>query len=165
MTPPDEQELWREADTIVIGTVSSITEEKDGAYTYLCIIIDVERYLKNPSESLTVVVRYYGRFYGGERVPDSSTIRDFKFDVGEKVLVYLTRVSPDYYFIYANHKGIYSIINGKAIDQYGQTMNIPPPPSTMITIGTGVCLVMLIIAYYKRERLLKRFKVRAPTEL
>ena len=153
LTPPDEQELWREADTIVIGTVSSITEEKDGAYTYLCIIIDVKRYVKNPSESSTVVVRYYGRFYGGERVPDSSTIRDLKFDVGEKVLVYLTRVSPDYYFIYANHKGIYSIINGKAINQYGQTVNIPPPPSTMIIIGTGVGLVALILAYYKREKI------------
>jgi hypothetical protein len=153
LTPPDEQELWREADTIIIGTVSSITEEKDGAYTYLCIKIDVKRYVKNPSESSTVVVRYYGRYYGGESVPDSSTIRDLKFEVGEKVLLYLTRVSADYFFIFADHKGKYSIIAGKAINQYGQTVNIPPPLSTMFIIGTGIGLVTLIVAYYKREKL------------
>ena len=153
LTPPDEQELWREADTIVIGTVSSITEEKDGAYTYLCIKMDLKSYVKNPSESSTVVVRYYGRYYGGERVPDSSTIRDLKFEVGEKVLVYLTRVSPDYFFIFADHKGKYSIINGKAINQYGETVNIPLPPSTTFIIGTGVGLVTLILAYYKRDSL------------
>jgi hypothetical protein len=153
LMPPDEQELWREADTIAIGIISSITEEKDGEYTYLCIKIDVTRYLKNPSESSTVVVRYYGRYYGGEKVPDISTIRDLKFEVGEKVLVYLTIVSLDYYFIYADHKGIYSIINGKAINQYGQMVTIPPPTSTLLIIGTGVGSVILILAYYKRERL------------
>ena len=149
----DDGELWGEADTAVIGIVTSITEEEAPAETHRYIEIDVERYLTNPSESSTLVILYSVR-HGGE-IGDGAVVTgyssniDLEFNVGEKVLVFLERVDPDRYTVYGGFQGKYSFIDGQAISQIGRVMNIPTPTplSTTIIIGSAIGVIMLTIAY------------------
>lgn len=154
----DDGELWREADTVVIGTVKSITEEEAAAETYRYIEIDVERFLKNPSESSTLIILNSIRHteeIGG--VIDSSII-NIGFRIGEKVLVFLEKTYPDWYSVYGGFHGKYSFIDGQAINQIGRVMNIPTPTplSTTIIIGSGIGAIILIIAYIGKNILFRR---------
>ena len=54
----DIGELWSESDTIVIGTVTSINSEESGDRIFHSVDVEVERYLKNPSEASTLVIHY-----------------------------------------------------------------------------------------------------------
>ena len=155
----DDGELWREADTVVIGTVTSITEEKAAAETYQYVEIDIERYLKNPSESSTLIILNSIRRQeeiGGVVVIDSSII-NIGFRVGENVLVFLEKTYPDWYTVYGGYQGKYSFIDGQAISQIGRVMNIPTPTpiSTTIIIGSGIGVTILIIAYIGKDVLFR----------
>ena len=155
----DDGELWREADTVVIGTVTSIIEEEDAAETYRYVEIDVERYLKNPSESSTLIILNSIRnqeVIGGDVVTDTSII-NIGFRVGEKVLVFLEKTYPDWYIVYGGFQGKYSFIDGQAISQIGRVMNIPTPTplSTTIIIGSGIGVIILIIAYIGKDILFR----------
>lgn len=151
----DDGELWREANTVVIGTVTSITEEEAAAETYQYVEIEVERYLKNPSESSTLVILNSIRRQeeiGGVVVIDTSII-NIGFRVGEKVLVFLEKTYPDWYSVYGGFQGKYSFIDGQAINQIGRVMNIPIPTplSTTIIIGSGIGVIILVIAYIGKD--------------
>lgn len=156
----DDGELWREANTVVIGTVTSITEEEAAAETHRYVEIDVERYLKNPSEPSTLVIlnsiRDQGVIVGGVVVYDTSII-NIGFSVGEKVLVFLEKTHPDWYTVYGGFQGKYSFIDGQAISQIGRVMNIPAPTpiSTTILIGSGIVVIILIIAYIGKDILFR----------
>ena len=47
----DIDELHRRADMVVKGTVTDVSTSEDVRHYYLTAIIEVEKYLKNPSES------------------------------------------------------------------------------------------------------------------
>jgi hypothetical protein len=154
----DDNELWREADTVVLGTVTSITSEQIGSTTHRYVEIGVERYLKNPSESTTLVVYYSTRTYGRETddgvvIADESSNIDLGFVAGEKVLVFLKRLSPDCYIVYGGFQGKYTVVNGKAMNPAGRVFNIPMPISPTLIIGSGFGVVALIFAWHKRDRL------------
>ena len=127
-----DDELWRESDTVVLGTVTSITSEGVG-YDY--VEVEVERYLKNPSEASTIVIHYYIRTYGemftSEEgtvvVPSDSSEHEWGFDDGERVYVFLRRVTPDLYEVFGGHQGKYSIVDGTAVSSLGRVMRIPTP--------------------------------------
>jgi len=155
----DDGELWREADTVVIGTVTSITEEEAAAETHRYVEIDVERYLKNPSEPSTLIILNSIRNQekiGGVAVIDTSII-NIGFRVGEKVLVFLEKTYPDWYSVYGGFQGKYSFIDGQAISQIGRVMNIPTPTplSTTIIIASGIGIIILIIAYIGKDILFR----------
>ena len=149
----DDGELWREADTVVIGTVTSITEEEAAAETHRYVEMDVERYLKNPSESSTLVILYSIRrrveIGDGVVVTEYSSNIELGFREGEKVLVFLEKTYPDWYSVYGGFQGKYSFIDGHAINQIGRVMNIPIPTSlsTTIIIGSGIGVIILLIAF------------------
>ena len=157
----DDEEFWREADTVVIGTVSSITEEEAAAETHRYVEIDVERYLKNPSESSTLVILYSIRrrveIRDGVVVTEDSSNIDLGFRVGEKVLVFLEKTYPDWYSVYGGFQGKYSFIDGQAINQIGRVINIPTttPLSTTIIVGSGIGIIILIIAYIGKDILFR----------
>lgn len=156
----DDGELWREADTVVIGTVTSITEEEAAAETYRYVEIDVERYLKNPSESSTLII--LNSIRNQEEIGDGvvviyTEIINIGFRVGEKVLVFLEKTYPDWYSVYGGFQGKYSFIDGQAISQIGRVMNIPTPTplTTTIIIGSGIGVIILVIAYIGKDILFR----------
>ena len=153
----DDNELWREADIVVIGTVTSITEEAAAAETHRTVEIGVERYLKNPSESPTLQILYSVRSEAqlGDAVATHSEVTDLGFSVGERVLVFLEKTYPDSYGVYGGIQGKYSFIDGRAVNQLGRVMDIPAPTplSTIITLVLGVGAIALIIAYIGRDTL------------
>jgi hypothetical protein len=138
--------------------VTSITSEQIGSTTHRYVEIGVERYLKNPSESTTLVVYYSTRTYGRETddgvvIADESSNIDLGFVAGEKVLVFLKRLSPDCYIVYGGFQGKYTVVNGKAMNPAGRVFNIPTPISPTLIIGSGFGVVALIFAWHKRDRL------------
>jgi len=157
----DDKELWREADTVVIGTVKSITEEEATAETHRYVEIEVERHLKNPSESSTLVILYSIRrrveIGDEDLVTDYSSNIELGFRVGEKVLVFLKKTYPEWYSVYGGFQGKYSFIDGHAINQIGREMNIPIPKplSTTIIIGSGIGVIILIIVYIGKDILFR----------
>jgi hypothetical protein len=158
----DDGELWREADTVVIGAVISITEEEATAETHRYVEIEVKRYLKNPSESSTLVILYSLRrrveIGDEDLVTEYSSNIELGFRVGEKVLVFLEKTYPNWYTVYGGFQGKYSFIDGHAINQIGREMNIPIPTplSTTIIIGSGIGVIILIIAYIGKDILFRK---------
>ena len=154
----DDGELWREADTVVIGTVISITEEEATAETHRYVEVEVERYLKNPSESSTLVILNSIRHQeeiDGVAVIDTSII-NIGFRVGEKVLVLLEKTYPDWYTVYGGIQGKYSFIDGQAVSQTERVMNIPTTTrisTIIIIIASGIGVIIFLIAFIgKRYR-------------
>ena len=157
----DDAELWEEADTVVIGTVTSITEEEVGVMIHRYVEVDVERYLKNSSESSKLVIMYSIRRRvetGDGVVTDISSSLELGFRVGEKVLVFLEKTYPDSYFVYGGFFGKFTVINGQAENLLGRVMYIPLPLSTKIIIGSGIGVTLLVLAYIKKDVLLRKIK-------
>ena len=159
----DDAELWREADTIVIGTVTSITSEESGNHVYHYVEVEVERYLKKPSEASSLVIMYYTRINRVIVTPDGTATFyedisdiDLEFKVGENVYVFLRWVTPEYYEVFGWFQGKYSIIDGVAINPIGRTIRIPTPVSLTVMIGSGLGVVVLFAMWYKRNWLFER---------
>lgn len=162
----DDDQLWRESDTIIIGTVTSITSEESGNRVYYYVEVQVERYLKNPSETSSIVIHYYTRINRVIVTPDGTATTyedisdiDLDFKVGEKVYVFLKQVIPEYYEVYGWFQGKYSIVDGVAISPIGRTISIPTPVSPIVTIvmiGSGLGVAVLFIMWYKRNLLFER---------
>ena len=95
----DDGELWRKSDTIVIGNVTTITSQGNDH----SVDIKVERYLKNPLETTSLVVLYSTRDNREYVSPEGDIVSrvsgdvEWGFNVGEKVYVFLRSVTPEYY--------------------------------------------------------------------
>jgi hypothetical protein len=89
----------------------------------------------------------------GVVVTEYSSNIELGFREGEKVLVFLEKTYPDWYSVYGGFQGKYSFIDGQAINQIGRVMNIPIPTpiSTTIIIGSGIGVIILIIAYIGKD--------------
>ena len=161
----NDGELWRESDTIVLGTVTSITSEGGG---YYYVEVEVERYLKNPSEASTIVIHYYLRTYsemftseeGTVVVPSDSSEPEWGFGDGERVYVFLRRVTPDLYEVVGGFQGKYSFVNGVGVSSIGRVIRIPTPSSQTdmlgVAFGATFGVVVLITIWIKREWLSER---------
>ena len=159
----DEMELWRGSDTVVIGEVTSITSEEDCNMVSKYVEIEVERYLKNPSEPSNVVVLHSTRIHNEIETPDGTTIIDdvtpnieLGFKVGERVYIYLKEIAPDYYEVYGGFQGKYSIIDGKGINPTGRTVNIPATISPFHILASGLGVATLLFVWYRRVWLSER---------
>lgn len=137
--PYTHKELSRHSDTIVIGTVKEILPSrwntKDGKQPnktitelnptdeliYTDIIINVDKYLKNPLASQEVIVRVIN---GTVRNFSMTSDAEPKFERGEKVLLYLSKdtnpstknIGPEHFIVTNFFRGKFTLTDdGKAI--------------------------------------------------
>ncbi|MCW3990813.1 MAG: hypothetical protein NWE88_12150 [Candidatus Bathyarchaeota archaeon] len=152
--------MWRESDTIVIGSVTSITREGDDHY----VDVEVERYLKNPLEASSLVI-HYSTYTLREWVTSEGTIvyewiegieHALGFNVGEKVYVFLRQVTPDFFEVLGGSQGKFSIFDGVAMNSYGRRISIPAPFSPIIMIEAGIGVAVLLSIWIKRDWLSER---------
>lgn len=131
------EELSKNSDTIVIGTVKEILPSKwnsiDGKkpsenvtfsphnVIYTDITINVDKYIKNPLSSKEVRVRVEGGTVGNDTLKSDS---EPSFEIGENVLLYLMKddnpgtkdISPDHFIVTGCLQGKYRLTDdGKAI--------------------------------------------------
>jgi hypothetical protein len=159
----DDDKLWRESNTVILGTVTSITSE-GGGYHY--IEVEVEKYLKNPSEAASIVIHYYNRTFidrytwEGTTMSGDSEYVEWGFKVGEKVYVFLRRVTPDFYEVLGGFQGKYSIVDGVGVSSIGRVIRIPTPSSQtdMIGVAFGATfgIAVLMTLWIKRDWLSRR---------
>ncbi len=158
----DDDELWSGFDTIVLGTVTSITSEGGG---YYYVEVEVERYLKNPSEASSTVIHYYNRTFidrytrEGTTMSGDSEYVEWGFKVGEKVYVFLRRITPEFYEVFGGFQGKYSFVNGVGVSS-GRVIRIPTPSSQtdMIEVAFGATFVAVVFVtiWIKRDWLSER---------
>ena len=150
----DYGDLWRESDTIVVGTVRSITSEGDDHF----VDVEVERYLKNQLEASSLVIHYRVRTNFEWVTPEGTTMSsatsepNWGFNDGERVYVFLRRVTPDLFEVVKGFRGKYSIVDGLGVSIGGRIVSIPTPLSQttgMIKAGLGIAVFVTI--WIKRD--------------
>jgi hypothetical protein len=158
----DDGELWRGSNTVVLGTVTSITNEYGG---YFYAEVEVERYLKNPSDASSIDIHYFNRTAHNEWLASegatvfSYSSADVKFDFkfGERVYVFLKRVTTGHYEVFGGYQGLYTVVDGFGVDDGGRRIRIPAPLSQttgMIKAGLGIAVFVTI--WIKRDWLSER---------
>lgn len=150
----DYGELWRESDTIVIGTVMSITSEGDDHF----VDVEVERYLKYQIEASSLIIHYRVRtnfnLVTPERtiVSSSTSEPNWGFNDGERVYVFLRRVTPDLFEVVRGFQGKYSIVDGLGVSIGGRIVSIPTPLSqTTAMIKAGLGIAVFVTIWIKRD--------------
>jgi hypothetical protein len=158
-----DSKLWEKSDTIIIGTVTSITSEESGDRMFNSVEVEVERYLKNPSEASTLVIHYTTYTLREWATPEGTVYewisgieRMLGFKVGEKVYVFLRQVTPDFYEVLGGSQGKYSIFDGVAMNSDGRRINIPMPVSQTVMIEAGLGLAVFLTIWIKRDWLSER---------
>lgn len=158
-----DSKLWEQSDTIIIGTVTSITSEESGDRIFNSVDVEVERYLKNPSEASSLVIQYTTYTLREWETPEGTVYewisgieRMLGFNVGEKVYVFLRQVSPDFYEVLGGSQGKYSIFDGIAMNSDGRKINIPIPLSQTLMIEAGLGVAVFLTIWIKRDWLSER---------
>ncbi len=156
-------ELWSESDTIIIGTVTSINSEESGDRIFHSVDVEVERYLKNPSEVSSLEIHYTSYSLREWETPEGTVYEwisgiehTLGFNVGERVYVFLRRVTPDLYEVVGGSRGKYSIVDGLGVNSLGERMSIPAPFSPIIMIEAGLGLAVFVTIWIKRDWLSER---------
>ena len=135
----NHKELSNHSDTIVIGTVQKTLPSKwntiDGKQLnkpvselipgvdviYTDIIINVDRYLKNPLSSKEVIIRTFGGTVGNVSMTSDA---EPKFETGEKILLYLSKdtnpstknIGSEHFIVTDFYEGKFTLTDdGKAI--------------------------------------------------
>ena len=160
----DDSELWSESDTVVLGTVTSINSEESGARIFNSVEVEVERYLKNPSEASSLVIHYTSIILRESVTSDGTIVYEWisgieyalGFKVGERVYVFLKRVTPEYYTVVGGFQGKYSISDGVAMNSVGRRISIPTPLSQAVIIRTGLGIAVFVTIWIKRDWLSER---------
>ena len=160
----DDSELWEGSDTIIIGTVTSINSEESGDRILHSVDVEVERYLKNPSEASSLVIHYSSYTLGEWVTPEGTIVYELiagiehalGFNVGEKVYVFLLQVTPDFYECLGGSQGKYSIFDGVAMNSDGRRINIPTPLSLAVIMRTGLGIAVFVTIWIKRDWLSER---------
>ncbi len=159
----DDGELWRGSNTVVLGTVTSITSEGGG---YYYTEVEVERYLKNPSEASSIKIHYLNHTAlrewliseGTTLFTSRSTDVDFKFKVGERVYVFLRRPAPEYYEVFGGFQGKYTVVDGLGVGVGGRIISFPTPLSQAVILRTGFGIAVFVTIWIKRGWLSERIR-------
>jgi len=159
----DIGELWSESDTIIIGTVTSINSEESGDRIFHSVEVEVERYLKNPSEVSSLEVHYTSYSLREWETPEGTVYewisgieRMLGFNDGERVYVFLKQVSPDFYEVVGGFQGKYSIVDGMGVNAGGARMSIPASITQAVIMRTGLGIAVLATIWIKRDWLSER---------
>ena len=159
-----DSKLWALSDTIIIGTVTSINSEESGDRIFHSVDVEVDRYLKNPSDASSLVIHYTSYTLREWVTPDGTIVYEWisgiehalGFNVGEKVYVFLRQVSPDFYEVLGGSQGKYSIFDGIAMNSDGRKINIPIPLSQTLMIEAGLGVAVFLTIWIKRDWLSER---------
>ena len=158
-----DSKLWELSDSIIIGTVTSINSEESGDRIYHSVDVEVERYLKNPSEASSLVIHYTTYTLREWATPEGTVYewisgieRMLGFKVGEKVYVFLLQVTPDFYEVLGGSQGKYTIFDGVAMNSIGRRINIPTSLSQTVMIEAGLGLAVFLTIWIKRDWLSER---------
>jgi hypothetical protein len=144
----DIHELHRRADTVVKGTVTDVSTSEDVRHYYLTTIIEVEKYIKNPLESKIVTVRNSEQKMGEGVWYEHPAL--VNFSIGEKVVVYLEKASPEFYTLVGASQGKFTLI-GNTYFNYNADMWYEPKPLSFGIFGLVIVgAVVLGIVYWKR---------------
>jgi hypothetical protein len=157
----DDFELWKGSNTVVLGTVTSITNEWGG---YFYAEVEVERYLKNPSEDSSIDIHYFNRTAhnewlaseGATRFSVRSTDVNFEFKVGERVYVFLRRVTTGHYEIFGGSQGKYTVVDGLGVGDGGRRISFHSPLSQTAILRTGLGIAVFVPIWSKRDWLSER---------
>jgi len=111
------EQLWIDADTVALGTVTGITTHWGGkALIYQVVAISVERYYKNPMDASILYIRVEGGTIGstGVWVEDQP-----EFTQGQHVLVFLASTDQTHndqplYTVYGSIQGAYTVTGDTA---------------------------------------------------
>ena len=157
----DPFELWRESDTIIVGTVTSITGDELTAGNRI-VEVEVEQYVKNPSEASSLLIGYYHLSLGTSTLPDGTIVSHdtgsvkWGFAEGERVYVFLRQVTPEIYEVVGGFQGKYSIVDGIGVNAGGGRTSIPTPITQAVILRTGLGLAVFVTLWVKRDWLSER---------
>ena len=125
----DVSDLWCEADVVLIGDVLNITTHQgEEGFIYRNVVVEVERYNKNPLNLSCVDIHVLGGVIGdiGHWVEDQP-----EFEVGETVLVFLRHhpeEHPNYpaegYHVVGGPMGKYTVADGVATNIAGDKLEL-----------------------------------------
>ena len=125
----DVSDLWREADVVLIGDVLNITTHRgDKGNIYRKVLVEVERYNKNPLNTSQVDVHVLGGAIGdiGQWVEDQP-----EFEVGETVLISLTHHPEEHplykaegYHVVGGPQGKFTVADGVATNIAGDKLDL-----------------------------------------
>ncbi|MFQ6052619.1 MAG: hypothetical protein ACE5OO_00095 [Candidatus Bathyarchaeia archaeon] len=167
----DLDELTREADVILVGTVEEITTNWGGESGVFRIVeVRVDEYLKNNMKSRSVFIRVLGGQMGstGVWVEDQPD-----FAVSERVLVFLRESSEGAYQVLNGPQGKFTIASGAATNEAGEKIIdgervgdvrfvLDPRPNHEIILSSLVLVgAAFLVIYYRNPRLRKR-RARGP---
>jgi len=129
------EQLWNEADTVALGTVTGITTHwGDRGMIYRVVSFNVERFYKNPVNASTLYIRVEGGTIGSQGV----WVEDQpEFTPGERALIFLastdlTHNEQPLYRVYGLHQGKFNV--------QGDTARAPGGPYLKVT-EDGVTLM------------------------
>ena len=148
----DTDELYRRADTVVKGTVTDVSTSEDVRHYYLIAIIEVEKYIKNPQESKIVTVRSSEQKMGEGVWYETPAL--VNFSIGEKVVVYLEKASPEFYTPVGASQGKFTLMGNTYMNLNGDMWYEPKPLSFDIFGLVILGAIVLGIVYWKRRSLI-----------
>ena len=133
------EQLWDEADTVALGSVTEITTHwGDRGMIYRVVAIDVERCYKNPVNATTLYIRVEGGTIGdqGIWVEDQP-----EFIIGERLLVFLaltdqTHLEQPLYTVYGSFQGKFTVEGDTAYALGGLRLRIGEDEITLMPEGS-----------------------------
>jgi hypothetical protein len=133
------EQLWDEADTVALGSVTGITTHwGDRGMIYRVVAVDVERYYKNPVNATTIYIRVGGGMIGdqGVWVEDQP-----EFTVGERVLIFLastdlTHNEQPLYRVYGLYQGKFTVMGDTARAPGGPNLRVTEDGITLMPEGS-----------------------------
>lgn len=120
-------DLHSRADTVVKGTVVDVSTSEDARHFYVVAEIEIEEYLKNPLESRAVFVRSSERKWIDGIAYETPGL--VNFSSGEKVIVYLEKVTPEFFTPVGAEQGKFTLIGSRYINSDGEVIREPNPNS------------------------------------
>lgn len=145
----DIEKLHQLADTVVKGTVIDVNTSDDVIYNYLTAIIEVEKYIKNPLELKKITVRSSKQKIGDGLWYEQPDL--VNFSIGEKVVVYLQKLTPEFYTTIGASQGKFTLIGNFYINENADRWYEQKPLSFGFIGLVIVGAVILGIVCWKRR--------------
>ena len=133
------EQLWDEADTVALGSVTGITTHwGDRGMIYRVVAIDVERCYKNPVNATTLYIRVEGGTIGNQGI----WVEDQpEFIIGERALFFLastdqTHMEQPLYIVPGLIQGKFTVIGDTAHAPGGPYLRISEDEITLMPEGS-----------------------------
>jgi hypothetical protein len=146
----DIHDLHGRADTVVKGTVVDVSTSEDARHFYLVAEIEVEEYLKNPLESRVVFVQSSERKWIDGIAYETPGL--VNFSSREKVIVYLERITPEFFTPVGARQGKFILIGSSYVNPDGEVIREPNPYSSWVAGFVVIGAFGIGIVYFREMR-------------